>query len=137
MATVPNIQGFRKLPKKAAGGVYKGRFTCQDVQWTGSASDIIDMFTITADELADAVESGLVWTDQDVQRGIQPTAIPRPPRELSLAAGYPDPNKYVFDTGNADDMVEKLLAGERILFNPLVWNLRPDSFEAYWNEDAR
>jgi hypothetical protein len=137
MATVPNIAGFRKTPKKTAGGIYKGRFTCQDVQWTGSASDIIATFTITADELADAVEGGLVWTDQDVQRGIQPTANPRPHRELSLAAGYPDPSKYVFDVENADNMVEKLLAGERIFFNPLVWNLRPGSFDAYWNEAAR
>ena len=125
MATVPNIPGFRKAPKKAARGIYKGRFTCQDVQWTGTASDIIATFTITADELADTVEGGLVWTDQDVQRGIQPTAIPRPPRELSLAAGYPDPNKYVFDTENADHMVEKLLAGERIFFNPLVGTFGP------------
>ena len=38
MATVPNIAGFRKTPKKTASGIYEGRFTCQDVQWTGSAS---------------------------------------------------------------------------------------------------
>lgn len=78
----------------------------------------------------------MLWTDQDVQRGIQPSASPKPPRELSLAAGYPDPKRYIFDSANADDMVQKLLQGEKLFLNPLVWNIRPTHFQAYWDEKA-
>jgi hypothetical protein len=91
-------------------------------------------FTITAGQLSDAAENGLLWTDQDVQRGIIPGLPVAPPKELSLANGYPDPKLYVFDVANADNIVEKLLEGERVFLNPLVWNLRPDKFEAYWNQ---
>ncbi len=31
-------------------------------------------------------------------------------------------------------MTEKLLRAERLFFNPLIWNLRPNTFEAYWDE---
>jgi hypothetical protein len=31
-------------------------------------------------------------------------------------------------------MAEKLLAGEKLFLNTLVWNLRPKAFEAYWDE---
>jgi hypothetical protein len=68
---------------KFIGGVS----SCQNVQWTGSAQDLMATFTITAQEIADAAKNGLLWTDQDVQRGIQPGVIPLPPRELSLANG--------------------------------------------------
>ena len=57
--------------------------------------------------------------------------------ELSLSDGYPDTTKYVFDAKNADDITEKLLAGEQLFLNPLIWNLRPSHFEAFWNEDDR
>jgi len=126
------IRGFLSKPKKTAGGhVYRGRFTCRDVQWTGEGDEILATFTITAEELADAAESQLLWTDQDVQRGIRPDVSPSPPRELSVGAGYPDPKLYIFDADNADDIAEKLLRGERLFLGPLVWNLRPGTFEAY------
>ncbi len=126
------IQGFLKRPKRTASGKsYEGRFTCHDVQWTGEGRDALITFTITAEELAAAAESRLLWTDQDVQRGIQPALTSRPPRELPLADGYPNPALYVFDASNADDITEKLLRGEKLFLGPLVWNLRPGTFEAY------
>lgn len=132
----PKIAGFLNRPKTAAAGkVYRGRFTAPGLQWTGAGAELFGTFTITAEQLTDAAESRLLWTDQDVQRGILPELLTRPPRELSLSDGYPDPAAYIFDAANADDMVEKLLTGERVFLNPLVWNLRPGCFEAYWNED--
>jgi hypothetical protein len=129
------ISGFLKAPKKTAGGkVYRGRFQCPDVQWTESSTDLMGTFTVTADQLADVAANGLLWTDQDVQRGIQPGITPAPPRELNLADGYPDSGKYIFQENNADNIVEKLLHGEKLFLNPLVWNLRPSHFEAYWDE---
>ena len=55
---------------------------------------------------------------------------------MPLAQGYPDPKLYVFDAGNADDIAEKLLSGERLLQGPLIWNLRPAEFEGYFDEAA-
>jgi hypothetical protein len=130
----PRIKGFRPTPKRtASGSTYRGRFTANNVQWTGEGADVFVTFTITAEELTDAAEGRLLWTDQDVQRGIQPELLSRPPRELSLSEGYPDRAAYIFDAKNADDMVEKLLGGDRLFLNPLVWNLRPGEFEAYSN----
>lgn len=129
-----NIDGFLKEPKKRANGSsYLGRFTCYDVQWTITGEDVLATFTITAEELADAAESRLLWTDQDVQRGIKPGLDGPADRELSLSDGYPDSKKYVFNPENADDIAEKLLRGGRLFLNPLVWNLRPGKFEAYWD----
>jgi hypothetical protein len=132
MAT--KIDGFLLRPKKTAtGALYKGRFTCNAVQWAGEETETLVTFTITAEELADAAESQLLWTDQDVQRGINPV-LPNPvPRELALAGGYPDPKLYIFDAEKADDITEKLLGGKRLFLSPLVWNLRPGTFEAFWN----
>jgi DNA-sulfur modification-associated len=131
-----NIAGFLAQAKtNPQGTIYRGRFTCPDVQWTLTGNPLCT-FTITAGQVADAAASNLLWTDQDVQRGIQPMAAPRPSRELSLAAGYPDPRQYIFDATNADDMVEKLLRGEQVFLNPLIWNLRPGTFEACWDEPA-
>jgi hypothetical protein len=113
--------------------VYKGRFVCQGVQWTEDPPDAFVTFTLSAEELADAVDSQLVWTDQEVQRGILPGPDIKPPRELAVGNGYPDPALYSFDPENADDMAEKLLKGEKLFLNPLVWNLRPGQFEAYWD----
>lgn len=131
------IPGFLQKPKTNAQGVYRGRFTCPDVQWTGNDADLIATFTITAGEIADASESNMLWTDQDVQRGIQPAVLPRPPRELSLASGYPDTSKYIFDVEKADEIAQKLLTDEQLFLNPLIWNARPGTFEAYWNESDR
>lgn len=131
------IHGFLKTPKKTASGIYRGRYTFPEVQWTGSPPDLCATFTVTAEELADAAASQLLWTDQDVQRGVKP-GLPEPaPRELSLAAGYPDPALYIFSSEKADAIVEKLLAGEKVFLNPLVWNLRPGDFTAYWNPESK
>ena len=132
---VVKIRGFAKNPKKNANkGIYRGRLTCPSVQWTGSPPDAFATFTITAEEIADAAESRLLWTDQDVQRGVIPGVSPSPSRELCLCDGYPDPSKYVFDVAKADLIVEKLLAGEKSFLNPLVWNLRPGQFEGFWDK---
>jgi hypothetical protein len=136
MKRIP-IKGFSSKPKTTAGGhLYQGRLTCRDVQWTGEGEELFATFTITAEELADAAESQLLWTDQDVQRGIRPEVSPSPSRELSVGAGYPDPNLYIFDASNADDIADKLLRHEKVFLNPLVWNLRPGTFDAYWNKAA-
>jgi len=131
------IKGFLNKPKRTAGGhLYHGRFTCRDVQWTGENEELLATFTITAEELADAAENQLLWTDQDVQRGIRPEVSPKPPRELSVGAGFPDSKLYIFDEGKADDIAEKLLRRERLFLGPLVWNLRPGNFEAFWEEKS-
>lgn len=52
-----------------------------------------------------------------------------------MGDGYPDPKKYVFQTENADDIAEKLLYGDKLFLNPLIWNLRPSHFEAYWDQE--
>jgi hypothetical protein len=136
--SAPKIAGFLQEPKQTAQKeIYRGRFACPDVQWTDSGNQIFCTFTVTAAQVADAAASGLLWTDQDVQRGIQPGIIPKPTRELSLATGYPDPKCYIFDASNADSMVEKLLHGETLFLNPLIWNMRPGAFEAYSNEADR
>ena len=130
-----DVRGFVPKPKRTAGGgEYGGRFVCRDVTWVGSGQELLATFTITAGELADAAENGIVWTDQDVQRGIQPTAFPKPEREILLSAGYPDVSKYVFDAKNADEIVDKLLTGAKLFLSPLIWNLRPGQFEAHWQE---
>lgn len=122
---------FLGQPKKTSSGkIYQGRFACHDIQWTGKGDDFFGTFTITAEELADAAIGGLLWTDQDVQRGIRPE-ITTAKKELSLSEGYPDPATYVFDQDNADDIVDKLLKGARLFLSPLVWNLRPGLFQAY------
>lgn len=132
------VKGFLKKPRlTAAGNLSRGRFTCDDVQWTGEKGDILATFTITAEELADAAESGLLWTDQDVQRGIKPDVFPQPRRELSVGDGYPNENLYIFNVANADDIAEKLLRGDRLFLTPLVWNLRPGEFEAFWDNAAK
>jgi hypothetical protein len=127
------INGFLKKPRRnALKKLYRGRFTCPDVQWIGNTSDQFCTFTVTAGELSDAAANNLLWTDQDVQRGIHPAAVPVPAREISLAAGYPNTSQYIFDQKKADEIVQKLLNGEQLFLSPLVWNLRPDSFQAYW-----
>lgn len=132
--TTRSVPGFAATARKtAAGAIYRGRFTCPEVQWTGFGKEAIATFTATAEEIADAAENRILWTDQDVQRGIQPGMPILPPRELTLADGYPDSSLYVFDARNADDITDKLLSGEQLFLNPLVWNLRPGHFDAYWD----
>ena len=81
------IEGFLKKPKHSAGGrIYRGRFTFPGIQWTGDGADALVTFTITAEELADIAESRLLWTDQDVQRGIRPEIAPQRPLVNCLLA---------------------------------------------------
>lgn len=135
--STPTIRGLLDAPRiNSAGKVYKGRFTCSDVQWTGRGADAFVTFTITAAELADACESRILWTDQSVQRGIRP-GLDAAERELSLADGYPDSSKYIFEASNADEMVEKLLTDNKLFLNPLVWNLRPGFFSAFYCDSDR
>lgn len=127
-----DIQGFESVPKlDASGNVYAGRLALFGVQWTGVGQDAFATVTVTADQLADAAENYLIWTDQTVQRGVNPAATGKVPKELALAEGYPDKSSYIFDATNADDIAEKLLVGERLFLNPLIWNLRPGNFSAY------
>lgn len=125
------IDGFIQEPlKTATGEIFTGRMTCAGVQWIGDGDDAFATFTITAREILSAAESNLIWTDQDVQRGAKPE-FPSAARELSLSAGYPDREIYIFVEENADDMAEKLLSGDKLFLSPLIWNLRPGTFEAY------
>lgn len=125
--------GFLKHPPLTASKkAQQGRFVCSDIQWTGDGDDILGTFTITARELLAAADSNLLWTDQDVQRGVKPEC-PNAPTELSLAQGYPD-DRYVFIIENADDIADKLLHGKSLYLNPLIWNLRPGKFEGYFDD---
>lgn len=134
----PQINGFRDQPEATASGApYTGRLCCDDVQITGDGSDVIATFTITVRQLLDAATSEMLWTDQDMQRGVKPEVVTKVDRELSLSKGYPDSAVYVFNSESADDMTEKLLHGQRLFINPLVWNLRPGSFEAYHDQSTR
>jgi hypothetical protein len=134
----PIIRGLLGEPKRTArGDIYRGRFTCHDVQWTGKEKSLFCSFAITAAEIADAAASNLLWTDQDVQRGIRPEISAPVEKELSLEGGYPNPRIYIFDSENADDIVDKLLSNSQLFLNPLVWNLRPGYFEAFPNFDLR
>ena len=84
-----DVIGFLPEPKKtAAGEPRQGRFTCHDVQWTGQNEDLFATFTITAEEIADAAENQLTWTDQDVQKESGSGLMPVPPRELPVGDGY-------------------------------------------------
>lgn len=131
-----SVPGFlTSMKSDASGAPYTGRLTLRNVQWT-KESDLFGTVTLTLEQIADATESHLLWTDQAVQRGLQPTAPRDTARELPVADGYPDSNRYVFDGKNADSMTEKLLMNEKLFLSPLVWNLRPGSFEAYWDDEA-
>ena len=128
-------KGFISEPRRdATNQVYRGRFVCPGVQWTGDSDEAFCTFSVTAGQLTDAALNDLIWTDQAVQRGIKPSALDNPPKEISLRTGYPD-NRYIFDAANADDIVTKLLTNQKLFLSPLVWNLRLNSFQSYWNEE--
>lgn len=132
------ITGFRDHPEQTASGAdYPGKLCCDDVQITGEGIDAIATFTVTVRQLLDASTAGMLWTDQDVQRGIRPEVVTKVSKELSLGNGYPNKDVYIFNSESADDMTEKLLNGRRLFINPLVWNLRPGTFDAYYHRDAR
>lgn len=128
-----DIPGFLSAPKtNPQGETYRGRLALPGIQWTGTGEDRFATFTVTADQVADAAENRMLWTDQSVQRGINPASPAGTPRELAVSEGYPGP-EYIFDNSNADDMADKLLRGSRLFFSPLVWNLRPGTFKAFWS----
>lgn len=129
--------GFLGAPPQTANKKpQQGRFVCSDIQWTGQGSDLLGTFTITAREVLAAAESNLLWTDQDVQRGVKPESSTSL-TELSLVSGYPSEDDYIFITSNADEIADKLLHGTTLYLNPLIWNLRPGSFEGYYDRKER
>jgi hypothetical protein len=133
-----DIPGFKpKAETTSSGGIYQGRLCCDDVQLTGSGPDAIATFTITARQLYDAAHASMLWTDQEMQRGVKPEVHGIVKRELSLAEGYPDSKTYIFNSESADEMTDKLLHGNRLFINPLVWNLRPGTFEAFHDRTER
>jgi hypothetical protein len=131
------ITGVMPEGRRAAdGSLDPGVLTLPEVQWAANGSDVAGTCVLTVAQLEAAAETLVLWTDQNVQRGVRPELDPQPPALLPLADGYPDPTQYIFDSENADDMVEKLLAGSRVRLNPLIWNLRPGTFEAYFDSDS-
>jgi hypothetical protein len=135
---IPPVVGFIESPKlRADGSVYPGRMQLSDVTLTINPNEVMATVTITAGELADYAEASMIFTDQRNQRGVKPEAPPSTPIELNLRDGYPDPKLYVFDEDNADDMVGKILDGTARHLNPLIWNLRPAEFEAYFDRQNR
>lgn len=131
------VEGFRDDPVlNPDGSVYRGRMSLPGIQWTGTGSEVFATVTVTLAQVADAAESRVLWTDQAVQRGITPSAPPGTPRELAVGDGYPNSKLYIFDPKNADEITDKLLHGDRLFLNPLIWNLRPKTFEAYWLEES-
>jgi hypothetical protein len=135
---VPDI--LREPLSRRGGGVYRGRFEIRGLQWLLNPDDLHATTAISARDIATAAANGLIWTDQRVQRGIKPEAEGKKPAvELSLADGYPNGSLYVFDPEKSDEIADKLLQGEEGLkLSPLVWNLRPDHFQAAIdNEEGR
>ena len=132
----PNIKGFIAEPQQNAdGSVYRGRISLPGVQWTGTGEESFATVTVTMAQLADAAEGRILWTDQAVQRGITPSAPVGTERELPLSDGYPNEKLYIFDAKKADEITDKLLtASGRLFLSPLVWNLRPGTFEAFWDD---
>ena len=138
MTQSPNIHGLKGEPYlNAIGQPTSGRFVCHDVQWTGTDAEAFATFTITTRELVSAIENSMLFTDQDVQRGVKPERTGHTERTLNLRDGYPSSSNYVFDADKADDMVEKLLTDRKLFLNPLIWNLRPNQFEAYYDKLSR
>ena len=117
------IEGFLKKPKHSAGGrIYRGRFTFPGIQWTGDGADALVTFTITAEELADIAESRLLWTDQDVQRGIRPEIAPQRPLVNCLLARAIRTHAVTYSMlRTRDDITEKLLRGDKLFLSPLIW----------------
>jgi DNA-sulfur modification-associated len=116
---------------RRGGGIYQGRFQVPNPQWLLNPDDLHATAAVTIRDLVVAAENRLIWTDQVVQRGIKPGREDGADVELCLDDGYPDPATYVFYPAKADEIAEKLLAGQSSLkLSPLVWNLRPGRFQA-------
>lgn len=135
-SNLPN--GFVDRARTAPdGSLYPGRFTLFDVQITGDKEGVFVTSTVSVSMISDACLNNLVWTDQSVQRGIRPEFSNIAERYLSLQAGFPDKAKYVYDQSRSEDIADKLLRGERLFLNPLIWNLRPGDFEAFLDLDEK
>lgn len=132
-ALVPDL-----LPEPLArrgGGNYQGRFQIPEPQWLLNPDDLHATTAVSIRDIATAVANRLVWTDQRVQRGIRPEREGDTDVELCLDDGYPDTARYIFYPDKADDIASKLLAGQqRLHLSPLVWNLRPNHFQAALDE---
>lgn len=86
------IEGMRSEPPlTASGGIDPGRFTLFDVQTTVHAGEAVLTCVVTARQVATAVSNRILWTDQNVQRGVRPEVEPPPPTLLPVGDGYPDP----------------------------------------------
>jgi len=136
--SVPAIAGLRSKPITSVdGSEYTGRLTIYDVQWTVRKRVFVTC-RISARQLLDAAEVDMLWTDQDVQRGVKPEKESgHPARELSLKSGFPDPSVYIFETDKANSIAEQLLAGTAEYLDPLIWSMRPGGFDAYADDSLR
>jgi hypothetical protein len=131
-------EGFAKQSQVAPdGSPYQGRFTMYDVQVTNDQGSVFITSTVSIQMIIDACNSNMLWTDQSVQRGIKPEAGATVPRYLSLQSGFPDKTKYVFEQSRSEEIADKLLRGEKLFLNPLIWNLRPGDFKAYHDSAAK
>jgi hypothetical protein len=116
---------------RRGGGIYRGRLDVARPLWVLNPDDMHATASLSIRDIATAGEGRLIWTDQVVQRGVRPENQEEAPVELSLADGYPDSSVYVFYPEKADAIATKLLEGQPGLkLSPLVWNLRPGSFQA-------
>jgi len=133
-----DIEGFLAAPELEGGHVYPGRLALPDVQWRGTPAEPMATATVSLRILRDASMSRLLWTDQEKQRGIRPEVLGMAPAiDLAVADGYPDPKAYIFHADSADDLVEKLLGGQKLFLDPLIWNLRPGTFRAFYDSQTR
>jgi DNA-sulfur modification-associated len=134
----PAIDGLLDEPRRLPGGdPYRGRFSLPDPRWVVNPQVVYASATLSLEVIADAALSNMLWTDQDVQRGIKEEAPRDMPVQLPLSAGYLDRRFYVFDPNKADSMAEKLLSGHQPYLDPLQWNFRPGAFQAYWDREQR
>jgi hypothetical protein len=130
-----SVDGLLAEPlRRRDGTIYTGRFEVPRPLWVPNPNDPQATAALSIREIVDAASADLIYSDQHVQRGIKPERESGAEVELSLAGGYPDTDRYIFFPEKSDDIAEKLLAGETLYLNPLVWNLRPGAFEAYLDE---
>lgn len=132
------ISGFRDaLIMRRVGGPQQPRYMVPDAQVVPNPDDLHITVSLTTRDIAQAAEGNLLFTDQFVQRGKKPGKELEAADELSLAQGFPDPKLYNFEVSQAEEIADRLLAAERLYLGPLVWNLRPGTFDAHYDPDAK
>jgi hypothetical protein len=133
------IDGFlpEAIEAPDGGGRYAGRLRLTNVQWVNNEDERMVTCTVTARQILDWSESSMLWTDQTMQRGIKAEAPPGTATLLPLRDGYPDPKLYVFHAEKADAMATALTEGRKLFLSPLTWNLRPGTFEAFYDPDDK